>query len=394
MTTPENQEPWSQPSGYPQQPPAYPPAPGGYPQAPSGYPPPGGYPTAPGGYPPAPGGYPPAQGGYPPAQGYPPQQGYPPAQGYPTQQGYPQQQGYPPAQGYEPPTTAYPPGGFPPGAGTPMPPAQPPKKPFAGKLVGILGAVVLLVIVGAAKFGLANFFDRATGPKAPSDPWEGTAAALFESGEDALVFPTPTAVGPFTVEEVTEALSTVRQALIAGRLDEKMLVNHDISTLKALFSPFGQEDLDVLINDDKVGPAVLTWIAPGYSLVEDGIRFKGDVAVSSDVLDNGIPILVIQTNYVWVYAFTGELKSDGDHLVSIKDRVDWTFPKAEEVDDEFVGMYVGGAEYSASGIDCDLIDQDYIALGPPVFVDGDVGDPNDQFDPDSSMEIPEELACD
>jgi hypothetical protein len=57
-------------------------------------------------------------------------------------------------------------------------------------------------------------------------------------------------------------------------------------------------------------------------------------------------------------------------------------------------MYVGGAEYSASGIDCDLIDQDFIALGAPVYVDGDVGDPDDAFDPDASMDVPDELACD
>jgi hypothetical protein len=265
---------------------------------------------------------------------------------------------------------------------------------MAGKIVTFVGAGLVLVLIAALKFGAASFISNLLDdkPSGPADPWEGTAAALFTSGEEGLVMPTPTAVEPFTLEEVTAALGTVKQALVAGRLDESMLYDHELTSFEALFSDFGREDLDVLINDDKVGPAVLTWIAPGHTLVDNGIRFKGEVTVKADV-DSGISILVVESNFVWVYAFTGDLVSPGDHLVTIRDRVAWTFPKAEEVIDEYIGMYVGAAEYSASGIDCDLIDQDFIALGPPVFTDVDV-DPDAAFDPDGSMDVPDELSCD
>lgn len=72
-------------------------------------------------------------------QGYPQQPGYPP-----QSQGYPQQPGYPPLPGY---TQPY--------GGAPMLPPVPPKKGGAGKVIGIIAGVLVLVLVVCAGGAIA-----------------------------------------------------------------------------------------------------------------------------------------------------------------------------------------------------------------------------------------------
>lgn len=105
------------------------------------------YPQQPGPYGPPPGGQPQQPYGQQPYGQPGPQQGYPgdpyaQPQGQPGQpQGQPGQYGPPPGDPYGPP-----PGGMPPGQ--PMPYAQPPKKGGAGKIIGSLVGIVVLVGVG------------------------------------------------------------------------------------------------------------------------------------------------------------------------------------------------------------------------------------------------------
>ncbi|MFB9683138.1 hypothetical protein [Amycolatopsis plumensis] len=98
-------------------------------------------------------GYPQQQPGYPPQQGYPQQPGYPPQQGYP-------QPGYPPQHGFPPP--GYPPVGY----GAPVPP---PKKKRTGLILGIVGAVVVLLGAGIPLGIFAGDYYASTGA-APSSP--------------------------------------------------------------------------------------------------------------------------------------------------------------------------------------------------------------------------------
>jgi hypothetical protein len=100
--------------------------------------------------------------GYP---GYPQQQpGYPPQQGYPPP-GYPQQQpGFPPPQGYPPP-----------GYGGPMqqPPPRPPKKKKTGLILGVVGAVVVLLGAGIPLGIFAGDYYASTGADPVSSPAPG-----------------------------------------------------------------------------------------------------------------------------------------------------------------------------------------------------------------------------
>jgi len=451
MTNPQYPPAWQPPTDpdQPQYPPAYPPRQQSGP-APGGYPPPPAYPPNPV-YPPQAQPYPgqsypdqsyPGQSysgqpysgqSYPgqaqpgqaqpgqaqPGQAY-PDQGYPPAgsswpghpseppttpmaspSSYPTAPlptaplstggSFPSAGSYPSGGGYPPPGGAFPPGGsYPPAGPEPSVPSTPPKKGIGGRIAAILVPLVIAAVVAAFKFGgaaaLSSLFDR--GPSAPSNPFEGTAAESYPAGEAGIIVPTATAVDGFTEAEVAAALDTVRQALIAGRLDERMLLDHDRTTLRSLFSRLGAEDLDLMF-EEKLGGIVATMIAPGYELTDDPIRVSGTMTFTGVVMDD-IRWLEVHTQYVWVYPFTGELKTPGDHLVTLKDDLYWLFPAAEDVVPEDVGMYLDGRSTSyAHNIDCDLLDQDLIALGKPQFGIGPDVDPDDVMDPNSPVNLPD-----
>jgi hypothetical protein len=94
-------------------------------------------------------------------QGPPPGYGQQPPQGYPQQPGqvppgYPQQPGYPPQQGYPPP-----------GYGGPM---QPPRKKKTGLILGIVGAVVVLLGAGIPLGIFASDYYASTGAAPVSSP--------------------------------------------------------------------------------------------------------------------------------------------------------------------------------------------------------------------------------
>jgi hypothetical protein len=252
--------------------------------------------------------------------------------------------------------------------------------------------LVLLIIVGKVALGSWLSGQGSNAAKAPSNPFDQTAAAAYPVGEAGIEMPAAAAVPGFTADAVSAALQNVRAALIAGRLDQKMLYQHDRSTLKPLMSTYGQSELDNLVSQQQLG-VVATQIADGYKLTDDGIRVKGQTSFDGSLLD-GVQVLTVHTNYVWIYPFTGALSRPGDHLVTIHDKIDWIFPAKDQVVPDYVGMEIGpNSEYTASNIDCDLSKKDLIAPGKPVDAGANVGNPGNAFDPNGSMDVPEGMAC-
>jgi hypothetical protein len=402
MSTPENygsQQPWQDPAAPPTAPvppqPQYPPpAPPQYGQAPEqpqyGQPPYGQEPQygqQPQHQPPAPPGQypaPPAQ--YPPA---PPTGQYPPTA--PTAQ-------YPPAPGqYPPPPGQYPPppGEYPPAGQYPI--ATPPPAKKRGPLAIIGGILVtLLVVCGVivAKVALRNGVDALVNDDdtstsdtvAPKTPFEGTPVEAFAQGEAGITVPAATDVPGFSKDDVTKALADVKKAMIAGRLDTKMLTGHDTSVFMDLFAPAMRTDLQDYFDKKQFMPFA-TQIAPSFKLTTDPVRVKGEMKFRGTTVD-GLRVIEVTTNYVWVYAFTGDLKEPGDHLVSIHDKITWLFPHPEDVIDEAIGMNLSEWEAFASNMDCDLFDQSLIGLGKPRYVaGGSQQDPDDAFDPNGSLDV-------
>jgi hypothetical protein len=242
----------------------------------------------------------------------------------------------------------------------------------------------------ALKLGGASYLTTVlAGSPASANPFAGTAAEDLPVGEAGIVVPTATAVPGFTEAEVAAALETVRQALIAGRLDERMLYDHDPSDLRALFSPTAAQDLDRMFADN-LGGIVATMIAPGHTLPTDQIRVSGTMTFTGVVMDD-IRWLEVHTVFVWVYPFPGPSRQPGDRLVTVRDDIYWLFPAAEDVVPDDAGMYLDGRSTSfAHNIDCDLLERSLVALGRPrVGVVGEEIDPYALLDPTSTVWLPE-----
>jgi hypothetical protein len=277
-----------------------------------------------------------------------------------------------------------------PGPILPPTPIPPRRRPLGARLGGGIALALVIILVAVLKVVLAGH--GSDEPTRPSNPFDQTEAAAYPVAAVGIDSPAPAEVPGFTADAVGAALANVRSAMIAGRLDETMLYQHDRSALDPLFSSYGRSELDSLV-DQKILGIVATRIADGYRLTDDGIRVKGTTSFEGTLVD-GVKALVVHTNYVWVYPFTGELEQPGDHLVTIHDKIDWIFPAAGELDADHTGMYLGeNSEYTANNIDCASLDSDLIALGKPVQTNQNVGDPNDVFDPNGSLDVPAALSC-
>jgi hypothetical protein len=316
-------------------------------------PPPGQYPPPPGQYPPPPGQYPAPPGQYPAAAADP---NLPPVQPPPAGGQFPLPGQYPTAPSY---------------------PAPAPTKSRGGRQIGRIGigvlVAIILLVVRVALFG--NHSSSPSGssaPPAPKDAWESTPAATYAIGDAGIQLPTATAVDGFTAAEVAADLQTVKKILIAGRLDDTMLVKHDPSAVLALFAP-GYKPHAQDRFDKHEFMYYGTQIAPGQTLV-GSVRDKGTITFTGRV-ESGVRVLDVTTNFVWVYAFGGQLKEPGDHLVSIHDTNTWEFPSAKDVEASDVGLYVSELNYSVYNMDCDLMNKDYLGLGKPVYVPGSSADP-------------------
>jgi hypothetical protein len=220
----------------------------------------------------------------------------------------------------------------------------------------------------------------------PKTPFEGTPVEAFPQGEAGIIVPAATDVPGFAKDDVAKALADVKKAMVAGRLDTKMLTGHDITVFMKLFAPSMQEDLQTYFDKKEFMPFA-TQIAPNFKLTSDPVRVKGEMEFRGTTVD-GLRVIEVTTNYVWVYAFTGALDEPGDHLVSIHDKITWLFPHPEDVIDEAIGMNMGEWEAFASNMDCDLFDQSLIGLGKPRYVvGGGQENPNDAFDPNGSLNV-------
>lgn len=140
-----------------------------------------------------------------------------------------------------------------------------------------------------------------TSEPAPVDltrPFTTTPAAGWADGAAGIEPPAATPVGPYSAAQVADAMNTVKQALIAGHLDNRALVDHEPSGYLAFFAPDARaQDSARLTGPDNDGE--LTLLAPGFHLLPVPIKVNGTMSTSADA--GGY--LVIHANYVLAYAF-------------------------------------------------------------------------------------------
>lgn len=219
----------------------------------------------------------------------------------------------------------------------------------------------------------------------PTGPFDGTAAANYPIGTRGITLPPVKAVAGFTASEVTAALGHVRDALVAGRLDQDMLVDHKPDDFLGLLAPTSRTEISKWFISGEFG-SVATWIDPKVKLDPlNQPRVSGRITYKS-VVDDGIRTLRVTTNFVWVYAFQGDFL---DRPLALKhDEIVWDFPSAKNLRTRDQGMWVGPATSYGAWLDCSVADKGLLAPTPKGG--GTLDQKEDQYSlakPDHTLDI-------
>ncbi|BCY08359.1 hypothetical protein [Actinoplanes sp. L3-i22] len=239
-----------------------------------------------------------------------------------------------------------------------------------------------------APSGYSGLPAKRTGTPAPSaanaGPFAGTPAGNYAKGEAGLVMPAAKAVPGFTVAEVRAGLADVRAAMIAGRLDQRMLVQHEPSVFLGLVAPSSRSHLEPAFKDG--GQMTLaTYIDPAVKLdPAEQPRVNGTVTFTS-VQSGGVPTLQVKTNFLWVYAFIGGYP----RIAAVHDEITWQLPSAKNLAAADKGLWIRESSGYTAWMDCEASKKGL--LRPGVSTDpeqtGATEDPEAALDSAHSLDV-------
>jgi hypothetical protein len=277
---------------------------------------------------------------------------------------------------------------------------------MAGKVPVVLVGVAALVVLGiavpavramlparggsqAAAYPVGTYATESAPPGVtvttsasapPTDPFAGTPAATYPKGAAGISLPS-TALRGFTTAQINAALQQVRKALVAGRLDPRMLTGHDPSVFLKLITAGERDDVRREFFNGKDMENLATWIAPTAKLdPREQPRVSGRVTVASFYVGFQRQ-LRITTNFIWVYAFRDAPDSP---LAAVHDEIEWNFPTADSK-----SMSVGDTKSYIAWGDCSAFDKGMLAPGAAVVkpVPSDTEDPKAILKADHSLDI-------
>jgi len=263
------------------------------------------------------------------------------------------------------------------------------------KLIPLLvtGVLAIVVLVVAVRPMLSSSGPGVVIPTVPvvtrADPFAGTPAENYPSGAAGITLPAAAAVDGFSAAQVGAALDQVRRAMIAGRLDDRMLTGHDPSRLIALLAPNQRGPVGAAFRSAKFA-GYATWIDPAVPLdARQDPRVAGRLTVASTTLD-GIRTLRVTSNFIWVYAF-----DRADHPVAAThDEVQWEFPAGTNLRAGDQGMWIGDTKSYTALVDCAASDRGLLAPTRPD--DGRAGpsseDPEKLLSADHALDIGDNCA--
>jgi hypothetical protein len=201
------------------------------------------------------------------------------------------------------------------------------------------------------------------------------------------VLPKAGPVDGFTAAAVEHGLGQVRAALIASRLDRRMLVDHDSAAFVALLAPVERAPANARrLFPDSGGSWIATMISPRARLGPEPPRVSGRVTVLGGAV-NGARYLEVVTNFVWVYAFEGP-----DRPVSlIHDEVRWRLYARGRTSAEYQGgLIIAEMSGYRHAMDCEESAKDLLAP-PPAERAADPGkpveNPDGYFSQDRSLDV-------
>ncbi|WP_163504993.1 hypothetical protein [Fodinicola acaciae] len=257
----------------------------------------------------------------------------------------------------------------------------------SGSLTSVLGVIVALVLLG----GFATYRIQAmnavdTGASyAPARTYrlyEGTPAAAYPEGAAGILLPAVTPLGSWSAAAVRKALLQVKNALVASHLDRETLVDHNAVTFLAMLTEPSREFQQRMFRSHEATPAI--FVAKDVKLADVAPRVSGRLTVSASA-----GYLVVRSNYVWAYAFSGVSNSPGDHVVVVHDEIEW---RAYGDDAEDPGLSVAGIRSYVYNISCADIKAGVIAPNRSVVDDGaddGVDWSRQAYDPKQSVEVPD-----
>lgn len=225
-------------------------------------------------------------------------------------------------------------------------------------------------------------------------PFAGTPAAGWADGRHGIVTPRPQRAGGFTMAEVAEATRLVRKALIAARLDERMLLHHDPSRYLDLLAPDAAQQLRPLFGTGREAKAqaLVSLIADGYELLPVEPKARGRMWIEPGETGE----LVVHTNYVFAYAFqpTGSAVpvSATDIIVVVRADVDYVLRSGPHWTPGSQGLWYDKATSFGYSISCDHYREGFLA---PMLAEhqsiGGKSEPSVYFDPRSPL--PDDVDC-
>jgi hypothetical protein len=269
-------------------------------------------------------------------------------------------------------------------------------------LVGLAAVAVLVFAIRSISTGAGSAEANPTAPyataatpsgisvttsekAAPSDPFAGTAAAAYPRGAAGITLPPARAVQGFSAEQVGAALKKVRAAMIAGRLDEDMLVGHHPARFVGMFAANQRKRLEKDFGGSAFN-SYATWVDPAVKLdAREEPRVSGRVTYQS-VMEDGVRTLRVTTNFVWVYAFDRPDKP----IVVAHDEIQWRFPTTANLRAGDHGMWFGTVRAYNARIDCAAEARGLLA---PTPVNGGAAvsleDEDSLLKPDHALDIQE-----
>jgi hypothetical protein len=232
---------------------------------------------------------------------------------------------------------------------------------------------------------VAHAFSAEPTPSHPASAFADTPAWSYPQGEAGIVLPPAVAVDGYTADEVGAAQQRIRGALVAARLDHRMLVDHDPAALVDMFAEAQRDRVRKAFADGDFGN-VATWLASDAKVSTEPPRVTGHMTVHSGT-EQGVRYLEVVTNYVWVYAFADAAVTPA----IVHDEVHWRLLDKEPIRPVDRGLWLADAKAFLSNIDCAAMDKGIVgpARERSVAKPGEPteSDPEQYYDPNHTLNI-------
>jgi hypothetical protein len=213
-------------------------------------------------------------------------------------------------------------------------------------------------------------------------PFDSTPAADWADGAAGITIPPAGAAGGLSPAQVAEATGLVRDALIASRLDPRMVARHDPAGYLGLLAPDARRQLAPLFGGGREPEvqSLVSMAAAGTELLPVAPKVSGSMSVQAG--DPGE--LVVHTNYVFTYAFRPErptrLVDAMNVIVVVRADVDYVLRSGDRWTPGSRGLWFDDASGFSYSIGCDAYRKGFLA---PVATEPSVTTPSDDREPDA-----------